>query len=190
LTDQQSRDLQQDLRMQILADPARGIGSYRGEGPLGAWVHVCAVRAALAIKRASDNRVDTVKALDDLVARDANPELLVAKTQHRDAFRAALAECFAALSAREKTLLKMHFIDEMSIDEMGVLLRVHRATVARWLVAIRHRVLEQVCAKVMLRIEASASEMRSLIRLVRSDVSLSLDRVLVGREVADGDGRG
>jgi RNA polymerase sigma-70 factor (ECF subfamily) len=178
LTPEQVDELRQELRLRLIATPETGIGTYRGSASLLTWVNVCAVRMAMRLKGKASRRSDDASVLDDLVARDANPELLAAKAEHRETFRAALHECFTGLPARERTLLKMHLLDGMSIDEIGVLLRVHRATVARWLVAIRQRVLEQLCAKLVVSLGASPSEMRSLVRLVRSDVHLSVGRIL------------
>ena len=55
---------------------------------------------------------------------------------------------------------------------------MYRATIARWLVAIRKDVLDQICRKISLNLRTSSSEFRSMVRLVRSDVRLSLHRIL------------
>jgi RNA polymerase sigma-70 factor (ECF subfamily) len=175
----QADELRQQLRVALLLGAEPKIGTFRGQGPLGAWVQVCAVRLAL---RLGANRQRTVNAdaglLDELVSRDADQELLAAKARYRDTFQTALEECFIGLEPRQKTLLRMHFLDGMSIDEMGLVFRVHRATIARWLVAIRRQVLEQMCHKVSLNLRTSSSEFMSLVRLVHSDVRLSLRRLL------------
>ena len=171
--------------MRLLTGPEAKIATYRGHGPLGAWVRVCAVRLALELKESAERRCDDEAGLlDNLVSREANPELLAVKAQHRDTFRAALEEGFAGLALREKTLLRMHFLDDMGIDEIGIVFHVHRATVARWLVAIRRRLLQQLCSKVALDLRASSSEFVSLMRLVRSDVQISLQRLLTSDEEA------
>jgi RNA polymerase sigma-70 factor (ECF subfamily) len=72
----------------------------------------------------------------------------------------------------------MHFVDGMNIDEMALVFRVHRATVARWLVSIRREVLTELCRRVSSHLRTSSSEFKSLVRLVRSDVRLSLRRLL------------
>ena len=82
------------------------------------------------------------------------------------------------VTASDTPPLRMHFLDAMSIDEMGQVFHVHRATIARWLVAIRREVLEQICRKISLNLRASSSEFRSIVRLVRGDVRLSLHRIL------------
>jgi RNA polymerase sigma-70 factor, ECF subfamily len=170
-------ELRQQLRVSLLLGPDPKIGSFRGQGPLGAWVQVCAVRLALRLGT-NRHRMMDVDLLDELVSRDADQELLAARSRYRDTFQAALEECFVALTPRQKTLLRMHFVDAMNIDEMALVFRVHRATIARWLVSIRREVLAELCRKISSNLRTSSSEFRSLVRLVRSDVRLSLRRIL------------
>lgn len=179
LSPDQADELRQQLRVSLLLGAQPKIGTFRGQGPLGAWVQVCAVRLALRLGAAQERLAGPdVSVLEGLVAQEADQELLAAKAQYRDAFQAALEECFANLPDRQKTLLRMHFLDGMSIDEMGQVFHVHRATIARWLVAIRTDVLDQICKKISLNLRTSSSEFRSMVRLVRSDVRLSLHRIL------------
>jgi RNA polymerase sigma-70 factor (ECF subfamily) len=179
LSADQADELRQQLRVTLLLGAAPKIGTFRGQGPLGAWVQVCAVRLALKMGAARDRLAGADSSvLEGLVSQEADQELLAAKSQYRDAFQAALEECFVALPSRQKTLLRMHFLDGMSIDEMGQVFHVHRATIARWLVAIRREVLEQICRKISLNLRTSSSEFRSMVRLVSNDVRLSLHRIL------------
>jgi RNA polymerase sigma-70 factor (ECF subfamily) len=173
-------ELRQALRVRLLIGPAPRIVQYRGTGPLGTWVRVAAARLALKLKTASDRRsTSDAVVLDALVAAGTDPELASAKTQHREMFCTELERCFENLEPREKTLLRMHFLHDMSIDEMGTILRVHRATVARWLVALRRQILASLSKRLSLHIR-SGSEVNSLIRLVRSDVEISVRRLLGG----------
>jgi RNA polymerase sigma-70 factor (ECF subfamily) len=181
LSADQADELRQQLRVTLLLGASPKIGTFRGQGPLGAWVQVCAVRLALKMGAARDRLAGPdASLLEGLVSQEADQELLAAKSQYRDAFQAALEECFVALPGRQKTLLRMHFLDGMSIDEMGQVFHVHRATIARWLVAIRREVLEQICQKISLNLRTSSSEFRSIVRLVSPDVRLSLHRILGG----------
>jgi RNA polymerase sigma-70 factor (ECF subfamily) len=103
---------------------------------------------------------------------------LIDAEHHREAFQAALQDALTTLTPREKTLLRLHFLDGMNIDALGVVFRVHRATVARWLVAIRTQVLDRVRQTLSLDLGASPSEAISLVRLLRSEVQLSIRRIL------------
>src|SRR4051794_33732093 len=49
LSSDQADELRQALRVNLLSPPSVKLGSFRGKGPLRAWVHVTAVRQALRI---------------------------------------------------------------------------------------------------------------------------------------------
>jgi len=139
-------ELRQRVRVKLLVGEAPAIGRYRGRGPLMVWVLVTAARVAADVAAAAsvpESAPDT-EMLDLLVSADTSPELEAVKARYRERFRAALEASLAELTAREKTLLSLHFIDGLNIDCIGAIYRVHRATVARWLVAIRARVFARL----------------------------------------------
>ena len=179
LTAHEEDELRQQLRVKLLVGPTPKILEYKGSGPLGAWVRVCALRLALDLKMAPEvaKRGDNL-ALDALVGGNPAGETMLDTEHHREAFREALQEALALLTAREKTLLRLHFLDGMNIDALGTVFQVHRATVARWLVSIRTRVLDDVRKRLSLDLGASSSEAQSLVRLLRSEVQVSIQRIL------------
>jgi RNA polymerase sigma-70 factor, ECF subfamily len=174
----QQDELRQQLRIKLLVGPPPLIAEYRGMGPLGAWVRICAFRLALDLKLGSEHKQGDSDALEALIEPEVAREVTIDAGKHREAFNSALQEALATLTARDKTLLRLHFLDGMNIDALGVLFRVHRATVARWLVTIRGQVLERVRQQLSMDLGASPSEARSLIRVFRSDVQLSIRRML------------
>jgi RNA polymerase sigma-70 factor (ECF subfamily) len=98
---------------------------------------------------------------------------------YRDAFQTALGDTFAALSPRERNLLRLHVLDGLGIDEIAAPYGVHRATAARWLNAVH----EAILAGVHQRLRAhdprlDDAELESLGRAVRSELHLSLWRLL------------
>jgi RNA polymerase sigma-70 factor (ECF subfamily) len=178
LTSDELDEVRQLLRLKLLVGPRPKIADYRGHGPLCAWVRACAARQALNFRRANPDVAGRALVLDELLASDHSVEVTAAKLQHYETFSDCLERCFAGLTAREKTLLRMRFLDAMSIDEIGLVFGVHRATVARWLVAIRGNVLNMLCSELSSDLAATGAEVQSLVRLVGSDVMLSFVRIL------------
>lgn len=183
LTTDQQDELLQRLRVKVLVGPTARIRDYLGSGPLGAWVRVCAVRLALEMKaQRQDHKLSERKTLDAFVASTPNAESLLASRQHAGGLRQALQEAIAALSARDRTLLRLHYLDEMTIDVLGNIYGVHRATVARWLVAIRGDLLKRVRLDLAGQIGASPSEAQSLAQLMvregRTSVATQVGRLL------------
>jgi RNA polymerase sigma-70 factor (ECF subfamily) len=171
-------ELRQQLRIRLLVGPSPRLAEYRAIGPLGGWVRVCALRLALDLKLGSNARRGDSDALDALMVAGPGSEVLIDTEDHRAAFQAALRDALTTLTAREKTLLRLHFLDGMNIDALGGVFRVHRATVARWLVAIRTQVLDHVRKTLSFDLGATSSEAQSLVRLLRSDVQISIRGIL------------
>lgn len=175
LSDDKLDEVRQRIRMKMLLSNPPGISRYRGEGPLSALLYVTAVRVALdaaMIKPIGD------EALLELAAADAGTEVEVARSLYGERFRDALEESFRALLARDKAILQFHVVDGLNIDAIGAIYGVHRATVARWLVAIRTRVFTHLKTTFALKWKMSTSELRSLTVVMREHIHLSAARVL------------
>jgi RNA polymerase sigma-70 factor, ECF subfamily len=173
-------ELLQQSRLAILLGPTPLIGSYRGSGPLLAWVRVIVMRTALALLRvARDPRLaNDIDALDRLISPALGPDANVVKARYRDRLQAALNGALVMLSDHEKTLLRLHFIDGLGVDAIGRIYHVHRATSARWLVNLRKQVLHQVRRTLDLSCNPSSSELRSLVDLLKGEIEISLRAIL------------
>lgn len=173
-------DVRQELRIRLLVGEEPRIGQYSGRGPLSAWVRMAAIRVALTLLERDEvrSRARDVSALRALAGDTTSPELAAVRNRHASAFQAALERSLDGLSARDKTLLRMHFIDQLNIEGIGRIYRVHRATVARWLVAIRQLVLENLRSELKLDLRATTSEFRSMLAVVRDDLDLSMRHIL------------
>jgi RNA polymerase sigma-70 factor (ECF subfamily) len=174
----QVADLQQDLRVRLLAGSRPRLATYSGRAPLGAWIRVIAIRTAMDMVAVRDHPQREMPSLADLVATYSSPELALARHSVRPALQEALRAGFETLSDDERTVLRLHFIDGLNIDAIGRVFQVHRSTVGRWLISIRTRLFEQVRERVALDFQPTSAELRSIFRLVKSDLRLSIDRLL------------
>jgi RNA polymerase sigma-70 factor (ECF subfamily) len=140
---------------------------------------VIAARTALdlAVVPAEPSDLDI---LDLGLALDGGPELTAMRQLYRQRVHAALERALARLTARDKTLLRLHVVDGLNIEAIGALYRVHRATVARWLVASRGRIHENVKDELGLARVPSSSELRSLVSLLGDEIHISARRILQG----------
>jgi RNA polymerase sigma-70 factor, ECF subfamily len=159
---------------------ARGVAGYSCRGDLRAYLRAVAVRLALRrIEReAGPSAADEDEVLAMLPAADDSPELRLLKQRCRGEIRAAFGEALAALSPRERTVLRQHHVDGLTIDQLGRLHGVHRATCARWIEAARASLLRRVRRHLRQQLGFEERELDSLIGLVRSQLDLSLSRLL------------
>lgn len=182
LTRDRIDDTKQGLRRLLFVGdettPPR-IGEYRGSGELRAWMRVTAMRAALKLLRKGSRDVPAGDAaILEARAQEDDPELAYMKATYRAAFKTAFQEALESLQPRERTLLKQQLVDGLGIDELGTLYEVHRATAARWLQAAREKLLVRTRRMFMLRARISSDECESIMRLVRSQLDVSLQRRL------------
>jgi len=179
-------DLRQVVRARLLVPPASDSGeeppritSYTGRGSLGSWVRVVATREAQRLL-ARERR--TVAADDDAIAGmigpDDDPELGYLKRVYRAEFKAAFSDAIAALADRDRLLLQQNALDGLSIDHLATFHKVHRATAARWLEAARKAVLDGTRKKLIDRLQLGRDELESVMRLIASQLDVSLPRLL------------
>ena len=158
------------------------IVDYAGRGPLRAWVGVAAVRHALMLRR-GQQRQREVSTDDDWTgkltqASTGNPELDLVKREHAEAFGTALRDAAAALEPRLRATLRMHFVDGLSIDEIGAAYGVHRATAARWIQRARDELFAGTRDRLRQRLALSPSELDRVTALVQSQLDVSLSTLL------------
>jgi RNA polymerase sigma-70 factor (ECF subfamily) len=158
------------------------IGTYSGRGQLAAWVRVAAVRIAMSLRRSEhpSSAPGPDDTLDSLLP-SVDPELDALKLRYAAIFNAALKDAFAALPPRDRTLLKLHYVDRIPVDRIASSYNAHRVSASRWLSAARSRVLEETVRLVRERKHLTESEYESLARLVQSQLEVSL-----GSAVGDG----
>jgi len=173
-------DVFQQVHLHLCAGSTPRILTYAGRASLASWLGVATLRFALnmANKAKSGQYVRTDITLDSLVSASASPEVRVAIEKARPFFQSALQAALGALPERDRTLLRMCFVDGLSIDDIGSIYGVHRATAARWIANIREGILKSVQGVIAQEFGLHTTEFDSLVFLIRSELHLSLRRVL------------
>lgn len=174
-------EITQRARIRLLvADGAPPwIASYRGSGPLRAWIAIAAQRIALNAKR--DARRDQPAGEDvlaDLVDREPDPELRYLRTLYRHEFREALTAALAGISDRARAVLRLRFVGRLELAQIGRVYRVHESTISRWITAALAEIANASRAELAARLAVTAATADSVARLVQSQLDLSLERLL------------
>lgn len=177
-------EVKQALRFDLLVGPDghRRIADYAGRGELAAWLRVSATRKALKVIR----KIDREETLDEILLDhwpDATPgpEQKQLRSQYTAELKKAIREAFAALEVRQRNLLRQHILDELTIDDLARLYRVHRATCARWLADARADLGKLTRKRLMSALGMPTSDVDSLLRFLDSDIELSISRILMSR---------
>jgi len=186
-------DLCQQLMEKLFV--ARGdrpatISKYGGQGKLSTWLQVVATRHVQEHLRKQHRRARAAQAAgaDDgqqqaalLVERaiaSNDPELEMLKQRYRSELKYAFQRAFAELSVRQRNLLRQEFLDGLSIDQLGKIYGVHRATAARWRAACRTTLLERTHQILTTELELAERDMGSIIAMIESQLDVSLSRLL------------
>ncbi|TQF16478.1 sigma-70 family RNA polymerase sigma factor [Myxococcus llanfairpwllgwyngyllgogerychwyrndrobwllllantysiliogogogochensis] len=184
-----AKEVLQQLRQRLLVPAQDGaeprIAEYQGGGPLAAWLRAAAVRMALNLQRAEGRRARAEEDGDGTMfervgeaGRDIELDYL--RRRHQQDFRDALSGALATLSARERTVLRLHVVDGVSLESIGVMYRAHKSTVSRWMSQARQTVLVGVRERLAERLQLSSGELHSLMHAVRSQLDMSLSGLLRG----------
>jgi RNA polymerase sigma-70 factor (ECF subfamily) len=175
-----AEDAVQATLEKLLVGPEPKLAQYTGRGALVGWVRVVGVRAALEAKRRTVREIpsDDAALLAKDGGRDPSIDLAMLRAKHGPAFRAAVQQALRRLDVEQRTLLRMHASDGLSIDRIAPMLGIHRATAARRLEKARSDALEETRAILQVESGLSASEARSLCIALAPEVDVSIGRAL------------
>lgn len=169
----------QATRERLFVGPRPKIGVYAGTSPLKQWVQLAAVRAVIDLRRsrhATREVVGTSRATE-LLDQSVDPATSLLKERYRPEFEAALKAQIAKLDQRDRAILKLHLLEGVSVEKIATMRSVHRVTIARWLWKASDTMLEGVREYFLERHGLIPGECDSLLRLVRSQLTLDWNRV-------------
>jgi len=173
-------DVRQMLAERILVgDPSTGrrakISDYKGLGALRGWVATAAATTLATQRRNEGRRREGAESLAEkaFVVR-LDPELQYLKQRYAKPVHDAIIAALDASSARDKALLRLHLKERLSIDALGAMYGVNRATAARWLVAARRTVRARTLERLRSSLELNPTECESLLGLVNSQLEVSV----------------
>lgn len=183
VSDDDRVEIVQSVRTKLLverADKPPALSHYSGKGDLRGYLRASVVRTYLNTQRGVHRPVitDDEALYERVVATGSDPELAAMRARYHDAFRQAFAQACQKLEQRQRTLLRCVFIDDLSLDELGRVMAVSRATAHRWLVQARSELAVHVEQSLRESLALSPSEFQSVANLMRSQVELSLARLL------------
>jgi RNA polymerase sigma-70 factor (ECF subfamily) len=171
-------EIRQTVRERLLAGAPPYLASAAGRGSLAGLVAVIATRVGLdwlrARSRAEAHHEDSPR---DLVA-SSDPERDHLRARFRGDVKTAFEAAVKDLEPRDRTMLRFHLVEGMTIDDVARLYQIHRATAARQIEKARDRVASGVRRSLARATGIHADELRELEDLVTSKLDLSLSRVL------------
>jgi RNA polymerase sigma-70 factor (ECF subfamily) len=184
-------DLIQLLRAKLFTTPAGDgarapdarprIAMYTGQGFLQNWLRVTATRTFIDCGRVNPE-LPEIPIRNELVAvlpePKGDPELALLKREHMTHFKASFAEAVAALDGADRLLLKQHLVERLTIDQLGALYHLHRASAARRIAKARDALLLATRIALARRLGVPPERLASVLELVASRLEASIERLL------------
>jgi RNA polymerase sigma-70 factor (ECF subfamily) len=174
-------DAQQHARQSVLprGELPPALASYNGHGDLGGWLRVVLSREIMQYL----NRGRRLAPLPDEHERLADegsddPELAYLRKQYEHDFKDAFAFAIAQLDEDDQRALRYAVVEQLTIDEIAKLERVHRATAARLVTRARTRLAELTRNVLQERLAINSAQLESVLRLVSSQIDVSVRRLL------------
>lgn len=170
----------------FVGEPGRApkILSYRGLGSLRGWVRVMASRLIIDLsRRRAEPRVGD-DALLDRLEDTHDTELDYLRHAYGPQLRVAFEGAVAALTVRQRNLLRQRYLHEVPSDTLAKLYSVHRSTLYLWLDQARAALLEQ--ARARLSAAVPGDRLESVVALLGSQLQVSVRRMLESKLEAEG----
>jgi RNA polymerase sigma-70 factor, ECF subfamily len=178
-------DLMQQLRERLFVGQggaAPKISQYGGRGPLGGWLRVVAVRAALNLLRGMRDDETAVERAPDVAGGD--PERRYLQQRYGADLKRAIEEALMALPSKERQIIRLHILEGLPPETLATMFKVHRTTVVRWIAQLSEDLLIDARGRLGRELGLSDAELDSIIGVARSqlDMTLSLSQILGGSE--------
>jgi RNA polymerase sigma-70 factor (ECF subfamily) len=169
-------------RLFVAASAAPRIEAYAGRGPLRGWLAITATRLAIDLLERDGRDARRNEELSDRALGPAtDPELVYIKERYQGEFRAAFEDALSVVDRRDRTLLRMHYVEGLSMDRVAAIYGVGRSTAYRWIERARSALLAATTERLQARLELSQGELQSMVVLVRSELDVSLARLLASQ---------
>ena len=186
----QAQDLSESLMSELFLPMSTESGAqtskisqYDGIGSLEGWIKVVLSRLAIDQIRRSQRQVS----LNDLEAdlsssrvgrreNAAGADLDLPRASRM--FLISLDHAMEQLNSQEKLILRMYFLNNISLREIGTVLRVHESTVSRTLDRIKKQLRKSVERYLREHFRLRSAEVPQLIETVHLEVDVDLKGML------------
>jgi RNA polymerase sigma-70 factor len=181
-----SESMMSDLFLPISASSGKKtskIGQYDGTGSLEGWIKVVVTRMSIDQIRRSRKQVS----LEDLAMEpesrartqeEVGPSIGMDVPAASKMFLASLNHAMNQLSAQEKLILSLYYQRDLSLKEIGRLIKVHESTVSRTLDRLKKQVRKSVERHLRDHFRVRAAEVPQLIEVAHLEADIDLKNML------------
>jgi RNA polymerase sigma-70 factor (ECF subfamily) len=169
------------LALLFVGDGTRpaALRSYSGRGDLRSYLRVIATRELIRVIGVERRELASpAESFLDRLAPASDVEVGYLREAYRADVDAAMRVALQTLPDDARALLRYSLIDGWTVDRIGTLYGVHRATAARRVAAARDQLAAAIRLELSTRLVIPIEEVDSVVRLVQSRIDVSLSRLL------------
>ncbi|MEM7156064.1 MAG: sigma-70 family RNA polymerase sigma factor [Myxococcota bacterium] len=155
------------------------IDKYSGRGSLRSWVRVMASRYIIDLSRRRDRSTASDEGLAEKIGAAEDTEIDYLRHAYGPALDTAFEHAVAALTVRERNLLRQRYLHDVSADTLAKIYGVHRSTVFAWLDKARLALLGHVRSGLAQNLPGD--QLESVVGMLGSKLQLSVRRMLDSR---------
>jgi RNA polymerase sigma-70 factor (ECF subfamily) len=175
--DEVRRELEDILLLGRGTVPPR-VGQYAGRGPLDGFVAAAARNLARTfLRRTTRERTRELQSVDQPAVSDESAKRLIA-SRYEAVITEAVRAGLSSLDRRSRTIVRLHLSEGVRLTQIARMLNVHQSTVSRGLDAAVRHLHSEIRKRLREGHGLNDAEMESIIRDLRSQVSLSLSAAL------------
>lgn len=158
--------------------PAK-IALYAGRGHLRRWLRILIHRCITDQVRQNAREARCQRELCDVLPTFGDdPHLVGIGRAYRNEFRVSFEQAIRALTSEQRLLLRQHYLDSLTLEELAKIHRIHPVTVSRRIAKAKRAVVVAMRRSLRNRLQLQANEIESLMGLVESQLDLTLSRIL------------
>jgi RNA polymerase sigma-70 factor, ECF subfamily len=153
---------------------------YAGRGSLENWLRAAALRLALNARR--DARANPEQLQEhsqwDAAAPTGDLQFNLMRSRYGAEFGAALRQSFEDLEVQERNILRLHFLEGLSLNQIAAMYQVNKSTISRRMTRARETLVWRTRERLEKQLSLQPAELESLLHLLGPRLDLSLTSVL------------
>lgn len=176
-------DVTQHTRVRLFSPGPRGVAKleqYEARGALSSWLKMVVTRGAIDFlsKKAVEIPAFGNDFWDALPAPQDDSEMALLRRHYGAQLKGIVEAVVGEMEEGEKAVLRYHLVEGLTIDDIAAILGIHRATVARRINKARDAMARNTRERMREHLRVSASQLVSVMRLIDTQIELSLHRLL------------
>lgn len=147
-------------------------------GDFRALLRLMAIRAGISLRRRKGLPLVSDEALLEVADAEFSASGALLRAEHREKFRIALEAAIAELPAQDRTLLRLHEVDGVTLAALARMVQVDRSTITRRLARARAAIFAGTRAQLSERFGVGPEHFESFIDVIRSNFGASIRGLL------------